>query len=104
MPARKSDTKPLHRKIQWGTLERYYQWCVREHRTPEGQLLYIMEEHRKEDPGVLILPASTMQESWRVWLKEEAEQQKIPEAELLGKCMTSYLEGLMSRQIGGEKR
>jgi hypothetical protein len=101
MGARKSDIKPLHRKVQWDTLEKFYQFCESEHRTPQGQILHILEERRKEDPGVLVLPAS--EEEWRTWLKEEARQQKIPEEELLGKCMTSYLEGLMSRQIGRER-
>ena len=103
MPPRKSDTKPLHRRVQWGTLEAFYQLCETEHRTPEGQLLYIMEEHRKETvpkPNTYLV---TVSPEFGAWLQEEARINSTTPGKLLQKMAESYYEGLAFREIQREK-
>ena len=97
----------LDRSIPWETqrgLDEIVTWRHLSSRNAAMSYLIKMEmpKIRQEQmkaaasEGALILPSS--KEEWRVWLKEEAGKRGLPEAELLGKCMTSYLEGLKKKR------
>ena len=113
MPPRNARIGPrLDRSIPFDTQQQFYDVAEWDHRSMNGEIIHLFEQRRREidrerikaaqAAGALILPAST--EEWRTWLAEEARQRGIAEADLLGKCMTSYLEGLMYRQIGREQK
>ena len=104
--------KRIDRSIPWETQKEFDEVTTFLHTSRNGAMQYLIkQEVRKirairlkeaEAAGALIIPAS--EEGWFTWLREEARQRGIPEADLLGKCMTSYLEGLMYRQIGREQK
>ena len=101
----------IDKSIPHETQQHFYDVAEWDHRSMNGEIIHLFEQRRREihreqtkaaeAAGALVIPAS--EEEWFTWLREKARQRGIPEADLLGKCMASYLEGLMFRQIEREK-
>jgi hypothetical protein len=93
MADRKSNAKPLYRRIPYEVLEDFYKFCESEHRTPTGEILHIIEERRRQ-----IMPEYTylvtVSEGLNAWIRDECARNKTTPSAILQKIVEGYYDGL----------